>query len=148
LILSISESFCRWRPVGFLSYRTKSSRICGLNRSPVVVFRTRPAGVRWNAWEEINCFWVEFLSSISHVFLLALFRVFVAVPSPVSNADSLSIARRSWRVRREGFGLILRHRQSSGEEFWWAPIHPPLVAFSGPSTISHLYVFCRILKLT
>jgi hypothetical protein len=37
----------------------------------------------------------RFLSSISHVILLALFRVFAAVPSPVPKADSLSIVRRS-----------------------------------------------------
>jgi hypothetical protein len=30
-------------------------------------------------------------------------------------------------------GLILGYRPSSHEEFLLAPIHPPLVAFSGPS---------------
>jgi hypothetical protein len=30
-------------------------------------------------------------------------------------------------------GLILGYTPSSLEEFWLAPIHPPMVAFAGPS---------------
>jgi hypothetical protein len=75
---------------------SKDSRIRGSNRSSAVVSRTRLSGVRWNVCEDINYFWVVFLSSIVHVVLLASFRISVVVPSPVLKTDSLSIARRSW----------------------------------------------------
>jgi hypothetical protein len=76
--------------------RPKDLRFCGSNRSPAVISRTRPPGVWWNAWEDIKCSLIRFLSSISHVVLLALFRVSAVIPNPVPRADSLSIARRSW----------------------------------------------------
>jgi hypothetical protein len=36
-------------------------------------------------------------------------------------------------LEESGFGLNLGHRPDFGEEFLLAPIHPPLIAFSGPS---------------
>jgi hypothetical protein len=79
----------------FLVTGSKESMIRGLNCSPALVFRTRPPGVRLNDCEGMNCFSSRFLSSILHVILLAPFRVFAVVSSPVLKADSLCIARRS-----------------------------------------------------
>jgi hypothetical protein len=76
---------------------SKSSRFSSSNRSHVVISRTRPQDVRWNAWEDINWVLVWFFSSISHVFLPASICVSAVVPNPVLRADSFSIAMRSWR---------------------------------------------------
>jgi hypothetical protein len=56
-LLQVESRVCYW-PIG-----SEVSRIRGLNRSPAVVSRTRPPGVRWNSWEEINCF-SDFTSQI------------------------------------------------------------------------------------
>jgi hypothetical protein len=37
-------------------------------------------------------------------------------------------------LEERGVGSILGYRPSFGKEFWLTPIHPPLVAFSGPSS--------------
>jgi hypothetical protein len=46
--------------------------------------------------EDINCFSIRFLSSISHVVLLSPFRVSAAVPNPVPTVDCFAIAVQSW----------------------------------------------------
>jgi hypothetical protein len=46
--------------------------------------------------EDINCFSIRFLSSISHVVLLAPFCVSIAVHNPVLKVDCFAIAVRSW----------------------------------------------------
>jgi hypothetical protein len=71
---------------------SKSSRFYSLNCSLTVTSRTRPSGIRWNACEDISCSSARFLSSISHVVLLALFCVSAAVSNPVLKADSFAIA--------------------------------------------------------
>jgi hypothetical protein len=89
-LLQVESRVCLWATV------SRVLRTCGLNCSPAAVPWTRSPSVRWNAWEEINCFESSLLLSISFVIVLAPPRVFVTVPSPVPKADSLSIARRSW----------------------------------------------------
>jgi hypothetical protein len=44
----------------------------------------------------LNCLLIRFLSSISHVVLLAPFRVSAAVTNPVPKADKFAISVRSW----------------------------------------------------
>jgi hypothetical protein len=90
-----------WIIVGRYRYSSwvtgsKHSKIRGLNCSSAVISRTRPPVVRWNAYDDIYCSLIWFLSSISHVFLLAPIRVSAAVPNPVLNVNRCSIAMWSW----------------------------------------------------
>jgi hypothetical protein len=93
-------------------------RICGSNRSLMVIFWTGPPAVRWNTCEDINCSLSWFLSLISRVVLLVPFRVSAAVPDSVPRADSCAIAVRSWPSSTRGAsGSISEYRPSSCEEF-------------------------------
>jgi hypothetical protein len=90
------DDSCRWKPLLSWVTGSKDSRLSSLNRSSTVISRTRPPGVRWNDYKDINCSLIWFLLSISHVFLLASFCVSTAIPNPVSRANRFSIAIRSW----------------------------------------------------
>jgi hypothetical protein len=57
------------------------------------------------------------VSSISQVFLLALFRVSVAVPNLISRADSLPIATVLAELEEGDIRLILGYSPSSCEKF-------------------------------
>jgi hypothetical protein len=81
---------------------SKGSRICGLNRSPAMIFRTRPPVIRWNTFEDINYSFIQFLSSISHVILLTPFRVFTTIPNLLPKADNSAIAMQSWPSQKRG----------------------------------------------
>jgi hypothetical protein len=109
----------------------KSLMICSLNCSPVVVSQTRPLGVQWNASEGINCSSIRFLSSISHVVLLTLFRASTAIPNPVLRADSLCIARWSWPSQKRGVSSQFRDiGQVPVRNFDWLPFTPLWSPFS------------------
>jgi hypothetical protein len=75
---------------------SKDSRFHGSNCTPAATSWTRSPVVWWNTCEDINCSLIRFLLSISHVVLLAPFRVSVVLPNPVPRADSSAIAVRSW----------------------------------------------------
>jgi hypothetical protein len=77
--LGINSSDYVWMVAGWSRYSSwvagpKDSRVRSLNRSPVVVSRTCPPGVWWNACEDINCSSIWFLLSISLVVLPAPFQ--------------------------------------------------------------------------
>jgi hypothetical protein len=100
LVVSISRSLCGLLQVviRYWSWVTgpKDSRFPTPNYTLTMNSRTRTPIVWWNGCKDINCFSSRFLSSISHVFLLALIHVSVVVLNPVSRAYSLSIAMRYW----------------------------------------------------
>jgi hypothetical protein len=127
-LMQVKSRVCHWATI------SRVLRFRGLNCSPEVVFRTRPPSVRWNAWEEINCFLSRLVLSISHVITLAPFRVSSVDPSSLPKADSLSIANQSWACQKRGVsGWFWDIGQVSVRNFDWLPFTPPLVAVSGPS---------------
>jgi hypothetical protein len=75
--------------------KSKDSMFHDSNHSSTVIFQIRPASIRWNTCEDINCSLSWFLLSMSLVVLLALFRVSAAVPYLISRVNSFVIAVRS-----------------------------------------------------
>jgi hypothetical protein len=75
---------------------SKSLMFSSSNCSQTVVSWTRPQGIRWNNYEDMNWFSIWFLSSVSHVFLPALICVSDVVSNSVSRVNSYSIAMWSW----------------------------------------------------
>jgi hypothetical protein len=96
---SVSIGACCWmicsRSCSWVT-QPKSLRFSSPDCAQLVSFWTRLQDVRWNICEDINYFSIQFSSLILDVVLLALFRVSVVVPSPISRADSLFIVMRSW----------------------------------------------------